>query len=76
MIVFSHNHYYIYIKQKKWVTGDSTGKDRWVLYNDEQVYAMNDGWSEIMNDCLASKAYPSVLVYEALSEQECEEQPL
>ena len=28
---------------------------------------MSDGWSEILNDCLSAKAYPSVLVYEAAS---------
>ena len=65
MIVFSHNHYYIYIRQKHWTTRSANGQDRWVLFNDEQVYAMTDGWSEILNDCLAAKAYPSVLVYEA-----------
>lgn len=48
----------------------STGVDRWVLFNDEQVYSMTEGWSEILNDCLGSKAYPSVLVYEEMSEQE------
>ena len=48
----------------------STGVDRWVLFNDEQVYAMAEGWQEILNDCLGSKAYPSVLVYEQVSEQE------
>ena len=48
----------------------STGVDRWVLFNDEQVYAMAEGWQEILNDCLGSKAYPSVLVYEQMSEQE------
>lgn len=64
MIVFSHNHYYIYIRQKSWTTMSSGGVDRWVLFNDEQVYSMTEGWSEILNDCLGSKAYPSVLVYE------------
>lgn len=66
MIVFSHNHYYIYIRQRKWTTRGENGKNRWVLFNDEQVYAMSEGWSEILNDCLSSKAYPSVLVYESV----------
>ena len=26
---------------------------------------MVDGWPEILNDCISTKAYPTVLVYEA-----------
>ena len=39
--------------------------NRWVLFNDNQVKPMVDGWPEILNDCISTKAYPTVLVYEA-----------
>ena len=65
MIVFSHNHYYTYILQRQWSVGGISGLNRWVLFNDNQVKPMVDGWPEILSDCISTKAYPTVLVYEA-----------
>ena len=54
----------------------SSGSDRWVEFNDFRVKTMPNGWSEIINNCLMSNAYPSVLVYEKMDESDLKEQEM
>ena len=37
---------------------------RWVCFNDAQVRLVEDGWSQIIDECLDVRAYPTVIVYE------------
>lgn len=73
MIIYSRYHYYTYMKQKSWSNNMSSGSDRWVEFNDFRVKTMPNGWSEIINNCLMSNAYPSVLVYEKMDESDLKE---
>ena len=64
LIVFSQDHYYSYVLQKGYCQNDPL-QSRWVLLNDAEVSSVPEGWAGILETCLQSKAYPTVLVYEA-----------
>ena len=34
LIIYSHYHYYSYIKQRSWSVGEHSGTDRWLEFND------------------------------------------
>ena len=43
LIVFTHNHYYVYKHE---------GLDRWVKCNDAYVSQVEGGWTQIISECL------------------------
>ena len=37
---------------------------RWICFNDALVRLVENGWNQIIQECLDSMAYPTVIVYE------------
>ena len=71
--MFSLNHYLAYVLQTNCsvgVEGESTtsGVNRWVRFNDCSVEEVADGWFGIVQECLDGRSFPTVLVYEKLSD--------
>ena len=73
MIVFSQNHYYLYVLQTA-ISG-SQREQRWVCFNDSLVRIVPKGWPEVISECLMSCAYPTIIVYEAADEATASDAP-
>ena len=45
-------------------------ESEWVQYNDDYLKHMRENWKGIINDCVEIQAYPTVLLYEKLGEND------
>lgn len=64
MVCFVGKHYLVFIRFPNLTPDKYRYQSKWTLFNDTQVRDFKNGWSEVVDYCVDTKAVPTLLVFD------------
>lgn len=64
MICFVGKHYLVFIRSPNPNADKYRYQSIWTLFNDTQIKDFKNGWTEVVDYCVDTKAVPTLLVYD------------